>query len=45
LRAREDYRQILRDEFGLAIAEADLDATMTVMAKHDPDQPYDGRFA
>lgn len=45
LRAREDYRQILRDEFGLAVAEADLDAMMTVMAKHDPDQPYDGRFA
>lgn len=45
LRTRDEYQQILRDEFGLAVTEDDMDAVMALMARHDPDRPYDARFA
>jgi N-hydroxyarylamine O-acetyltransferase len=45
LRERQEYEQILRDEFGLVVTEGDMDAIMALMAKHDPDKLYDARFA
>ena len=45
LRERSDYLQVLVEEFGLEPSEAELDAIMDLVAKHDPDRPASNHFA
>jgi N-hydroxyarylamine O-acetyltransferase len=45
LRSRSDYAAVLRGVFGLILADADLDAIMAVVERHDPDGPYGGNFS
>ena len=45
LRTRDDYQRVLADEFGLMLSDADMEAVMALMAKHDPDRPDGGGFA
>jgi N-hydroxyarylamine O-acetyltransferase len=40
LRVRDDYEQVLAEEFGLTPSDADMAAIMALMEKHDPDQPH-----
>jgi len=45
LRCRNEYRDMLRDIFGLALSAENLDAVMTAVERHDPDAPYAGNFS
>ncbi len=45
LRSANEYRDVLRDIFGLTLSAEDLGAVMAVVDRHDPDAPYGGNFA
>ena len=45
LRTPEDYGDVLRGVFGLALTPDDLAAVMAVVGRHDPDAPYGGNFS
>jgi len=45
LQSRDEYEQVLAEEFGLTPSDADMAAIMSVVAKHDTAPPRGTRFA